>query len=244
MAKNLPPLPHNGIPLGDLAKDWECSEEKIIHYGIAGQLKICVLSGNWDLQVQVTEPDGWNDPVKETYSDEELLPLKPHSLKAILKNGEVRYPDFIFEDKEYPNQFISGYKVSQDPRDQYPELIIKQRELFVRNTDIEKFLAHNGDKVTSDTTKYDLSTIQPEERSKIILNYAVDVWEEYLRESNATPTINYIHNKIKTNPNFTRSQTNKKGDPKPSWSTLCKPVTETAINKEKKSEKRGKTRKK
>ena len=148
MAKNLPPLPHNGIPLGDLAKDWECTEEKIIHYGIAGQLKICALSGGWELQEGYyadDDPDGFPVPVKERWSNMgELLVLTPPTLRKILSYGEVTDPEFVFEEGEEQNKseeqyerFLSSTIISQDMRSTQSKVVVRKADLVVRREDAQ-----------------------------------------------------------------------------------------------------------
>ena len=90
MPKTLPELPY--FSLSGLAKIWQCSEEEILHYGIAGKVRICALSAGWELQegyFSDDAPEGFPVPVKERWSNMEPIPLTQSSLRKILSSGEV-----------------------------------------------------------------------------------------------------------------------------------------------------------
>lgn len=235
MAKNLPDFPYSS--LDDLARDWKCSVEKIIHYGIAGQLKICTLSAGWELQEGYyadDDPDGFPVPVKERWSNMgELLVLTPSALRQILSCGEVINPEFIFEegegqsrgDEQY-ERFLSSVIFSQDMTSTQRKIAVKKTDLVIRKEGVELFLAGNKNQGDWKPQTYDLSTMKTEDRDKLVLNYAVHVWEEYRKENNGNPPrIVYVHDKIEKNECFKRTKTKANGEPTPSYQTITKNIT-------------------
>lgn len=240
MSKSLPDSPY--FLLSDLAKDWACSEEKIIDYGIRGKLKICALGGYWTLQegyFSDDAPDGFPVPTEKRGTGLKPIPLTCFALRQILSDGEVTDPEFIFEadgtqdqckgSEEY-ERFLSSVLISQDIKSSHGKVIVKKTNLVIRKEDAEAFFVANNDQVSHEDKIYDLSTMKKEDREMLVLEYAASVWEEYQNEHEGKPPrIGYVHGKIKQNPSFTYSLN------RPSIKTILKPVTEEAVFKKSQS---------
>lgn len=150
MLKVLPELSY--FPLSDLAKTWGCSEEKILHYGIAGQLKICALSAGWELQEGYYIDEGSYIPIKDRQrcSNQEILQLKCHALREILSCGEVANPEFVLESDDISDQganddkyecFLSSIVISQNMEDPRGNVIVRKSDLIIRTEDAEAFFS-------------------------------------------------------------------------------------------------------
>lgn len=161
MLKAKPELPY--LTLGELGKSWGCSEEDILHRGIAGKVRICALSAGWELQegyFSDDAPEGFPVPVKERWSNMEPIPLTQSSLRKILSSGEVIDPEFIFQADEAQNQgkdggqferFLSSVVISNGTRS---KIVVKKGDLVVRKKDVEAFLstyAEKNQKILKDT---------------------------------------------------------------------------------------------
>ena len=143
MLKAKPELPY--LTLSELAKAWGCSEEDILHRGIAGKVKICALSAGWELQegyFSDDAPEGFPVPVKERWSNMEPIPLTRSSLRKILNSGEVTDPEFIFESDDEQNQgkdgeqfdrFLSSVIISNGTRS---KIVARKGDLVVRKEDV------------------------------------------------------------------------------------------------------------
>ena len=155
MPKTLPELPY--FSLSGLAKIWECSEEDILHYGIAGKLKICALSAGWELQEGYYIDDGLHIPIKERLSNKELLPLKYPALREILSSGQATDPEFVLEvddaldqaeDGEKYEQFLSSVIIAEPPQRETAarenprsKIIVRKSDLVIRKKDADRFLS-------------------------------------------------------------------------------------------------------
>lgn len=248
MSKTLPELPY--FSLSGLAKTWECSEDEILHYGIAGKLKICALSAGWELQegYYIDDSlqgyhidDGHHIPIKERLSNKEALPLRYAALREILSCGEVTDPEFVLEENDALDQvkdgekyerFLSSIVISHDMQKRQSNVIVRKGDLIIRKKDAETFLAANNDQAFKEPKIYNLSTMKKEDRETLVLEYAVHVWEEYQKEhKEKEPRIGYVHNQIHQNKNFIRTGKNKRGEPTPSYKTITKEITEEQILK-------------
>ncbi len=254
MLKAKPELPY--LTIGGFAKACGCSEEDILHRGIAGQVKICALGNYWTLQegyFSDDAPEGLPVPTKDRGSGLKPIPLTCHALRKILSDGEVIDPEFIFEadgtqdqceSSEQYERFLSSVVISNDMESLRGKVIVKKADLVVRKEDAEAFLVANNDQASNEDKIYDLSTMKKEDREPLVLEYAARVWEEYQKEHKGKlPRIGYVHNQIKQNNNFIRTEKNKRGEPTPSYKTITKEITEERIIKivqsRKSAEKRG-----
>lgn len=231
--------------LSGLAKSWECTEEDILQDGIHRQLKICVISRGWALHEGYYLDEGSHIPIKDTErcSNKEILQLRCNALEEILNHGEVIDPEFVLvpdqraDGVEY-ECFLSSFIISQNMENLRGNVIVRKSTLIIRKEDVEAFLAENNDREVSRVKNHDLSIMKRKDREKMVLDYAVQVWEQYQKEHNRnTPPIKYVQDQIKCNPSFAYSSN------RPSVKTILKPITEKAVSKEiqsrKSAEKRG-----
>lgn len=250
MPNDLPELPY--YTLSGLAKARGCSEEDILHYGIAGQLRICALSAGWELQEGYYAPDGVPVPVKERWSNMEPLLLPRTALRKVLSSGEVVAPEFVLEEEGVQDQnedgepyeeFLSCTIISHEMKSERDKIVVRKADLVVRKEDAETFLTSMNDPKAMEPKTYDLSSIKPKDRKKLVLEFAAHVWEKYWKEYGNTPKIGYVHNQIEKNENYIRTRKNKSGGYAPSYKTITKEITEQEILKkiqsQKNAEKRG-----
>lgn len=156
MPKILPDSPY--FFLTDLAKDWGCSEEKIIDYGIREKLKICALGGYWTLQegyYSDDAPDGFPVPTEGRGTGLMPIPLTCFALRQILRDGEVTDPEFIFEadgienqgkDEEQFDRFLSSVLISNRMDNTRSKIVVKKADLVIRQEDAEMFLSTYAEK--------------------------------------------------------------------------------------------------
>lgn len=151
MPKSLLEIPY--LTLSGLAKARGCSEEVILHRGIAGQVKICALGNYWTLQegyFSDDAPEGFPVPTKERGSGLKLIPLTCQALRKILSDGEVTDPEFIFEadgtqdqydSSEQYERFLSSVVISNDMGSARGNVIVKKADLVIRKEDADTFLS-------------------------------------------------------------------------------------------------------
>lgn len=123
--------------LAMLSKRWECSISDIIHYGMASDLPICVVSDGWHLEEGYYD-DGFPIPTGQRYSFDELLPLHGRVIKEISKFGQYSNPFFSAEGDNYLHL---DYRYDQDEPDisTLKAVQITSSDLMIRKEDVYKF---------------------------------------------------------------------------------------------------------
>lgn len=169
------------LTLSGFAKARGCSEEAILHRGIAGQVKICALGNYWTLQegyFSDDAPEGFPVPTKERGSGLKPIPLTCHALRKILSDGEVTDPEFIFEADSTQDQsdssaqyeqFLSSVVISNDMEIARGKVIVKKADLVIRKEDADAFLlayTKQDHEISKDFT-------MPENKAKLPIAIAV-----------------------------------------------------------------------